>query len=128
MHHHVALSVVGTDRLQDSGYFRDKLAQENLIQGGGIPCTIVRSTQFFEFMGGIANAGTIGQSVRLSPALVQPISSDDVADVMAAAALGAPVNGMIEIAGPERLKLSALIACFLDASRDSRRMVRTLSG
>jgi uncharacterized protein YbjT (DUF2867 family) len=121
--HHVALSVVGTDRLLDSGYFRGKMAQEHLIQAGGIPYTIVRSTQFFEFMGGIANAGTIGQSVHLSPALVQPISSDDVADAMAAAALAAPVNGMFEIAGPERLKLSTLIAHYLESGADPRRVV-----
>lgn len=121
--HHVALSVVGTDRLQESGYFRGKLMQEDLIRGGGIPYTIVRSTQFFEFMGSIASAGTVGQSVYLSPALVQPISSDDVADAMAAAALGAPINGMIEIAGPERLKLSALIADFLRSSHDSRNVI-----
>jgi uncharacterized protein YbjT (DUF2867 family) len=121
--HHVALSVVGTDRLQDSGYFRGKLAQETLIHAGAIPYTIVRSTQFFEFMGGIANAGTVGQSVHLSPALVQPISSDDVADAMTDAALGSPVNGMIEIAGPERLKLSALIAHFLAANHDPRSVI-----
>ena len=121
--HHVALSVVGTDRLQDSGYFRGKLAQERLIEGGSIPYTIMRSTQFFEFMGGIANAGTVGQSVHLSPALVQPISSDDVADAVAEAALGVPVNGMIEIAGPERLKLSALIANFLHTSHDPRAVI-----
>ncbi len=121
--HHVALSVVGTDRLQDSGYFRGKLAQEHLIEAGSIPYTIVRSTQFFEFMSGIANAGTVGQSVHLSPALVQPISSDDVADAMAQAALAPPVNGMIEIAGPERLQLSGLIAHFLEASADPRTVV-----
>jgi uncharacterized protein YbjT (DUF2867 family) len=118
--HHVALSVVGTDRLQESGYFRGKLVQEKLIEGSGIPYTIVRSTQFFEFMSGIANAGTIGQSVHLSPALVQPISSDDVADAMAKAALEAPVNGMIEIAGPDRLTLSGLIAQFLETIADPR--------
>jgi uncharacterized protein YbjT (DUF2867 family) len=121
--HHVALSVVGTDRLQDSGYFRAKLVQENLIQRSNIPYTIVRSTQFFEFIPGIANEATVGQSVHLPAALVQPISSDDVADAVAEAALGVPVNGIIEIAGPERLPLSALIAHFLDASRDPRRVV-----
>jgi uncharacterized protein YbjT (DUF2867 family) len=121
--HHVALSVVGTDRLQESGYFRGKLVQEKLIEGSGIPYTIVRSTQFFEFMSGIANAGTIGRSVHLSPALVQPISSDDVADAMAEAALEAPVNGMIEIAGPDRLKLSGLIAQFLETITDPRSVV-----
>lgn len=121
--HHVALSVVGTDRLQASDYFRGKLAQERLIEDGGIPYTIVRSTQFFEFMRGIADAGTVGQSVHLSPALVQPISSEDVADAMAKAALAPPLNGMLEIAGPEQVKLSTLIAHFLEAGADERRVV-----
>ncbi len=102
--HHVALSVVGTDRLPDSGYLRAKLAQESLIKASGIPYTIVRSTQFFEFVGGIAKSGTVGQTVRLSPALLQPIASDDVAAALADVALGAPVNGTIEIAGPERIR------------------------
>jgi hypothetical protein len=98
--HHVALSIVGTDRLPDSGYLRAKMAQERLIKASGIPYTIVRSTQFFEFVSGIAQSATNGQTVRLSPALLQPIMSDDVADAMADATLGAPVNGTIEIAGP----------------------------
>src|SRR6266850_1203983 len=103
--HHVALSVVGTDRLLQSGYFRAKMAQENLIKASKIPYTIVRSTQFFEFMGGIAQLGTVGQTVHLPPALAQPIGSDDVAAAVADVAVGPPVNGTIEIAGPEQIPL-----------------------
>jgi uncharacterized protein YbjT (DUF2867 family) len=121
--HHIALSVVGTDRLQGSGYFRGKMAQENLIRGSKIPYTIVQSTQFFEFMGGIAQSGTVGQTVHLSPAFVQPIASDDVADAMTDVALGAPVNGTIEIAGPERVRLNELVGRFLSATKDPREVV-----
>lgn len=121
--HHVALSVVGTDRLQESGYFRAKMAQENLIKASKIPYTIVGSTQFFEFIGGIAQSGTVGQTVHLSPALVQPIVSDDVADAMADVTLGAPVNGTIEIAGPERVRLDELVGRFLRATQDPREVV-----
>lgn len=121
--HHVALSVVGTERLQESGYFRGKLAQERLIKAAAIPYTIVQSTQFFEFLGGIAQSGTVGQSVHLSPALVQPIASDDVADVMADVALAPPLNGIIEIAGPERVRLDALVARYLAAMQDPRVVV-----
>ncbi|HEY0524247.1 MAG TPA: SDR family oxidoreductase, partial [Stellaceae bacterium] len=121
--HHVALSVVGTDRLLESGYFRAKMAQENLIKASGLPYTIVRSTQFFEFMGAIAQSGTVGQTVRLSPALFQPIASDDVADAMADVALGPPVNGTIEIAGPERAPIDELVGRFLSATHDPRRVV-----
>lgn len=121
--HHVALSVVGTERLQASGYFRAKLAQEKLIKAAAIPYTIVHATQFLEFLGGIAQAGTEGQTVRLSPALVQPIASDDVATAMADAALGAPVNGTIEIAGPERVGLAALVRRYLAAIGDARTVV-----
>jgi len=121
--HHVALSVVGTDRLQESGYFRAKMAQENLIKAFKIPYTILRSTQFFEFVGGIAQSGTVGQTVHLSPALVQPIVSDDVADAMADVTLGAPVNGTIEIAGPERVRLDELVGRFLSATQDPREVV-----
>ena len=106
--HHLALSVVGADRLPASGYLRAKMAQENLIKASGIPYTIVRSTQFFEFVGPIVESGVDGDVIRLSPALLQPIASDDVADAMADATLGAPVNGMIEIAGPEPLPLDQL--------------------
>lgn len=121
--HHVALSVVGTERLQASGYFRAKLAQEKLIKAAAIPYTIVHATQFMEFLGGIAQAGTEGQTVRLSPALVQPIASDDVATAMADAALGAPANGTIEIAGPERFGLAALVQRYLAAVGDARMVV-----
>ncbi|WP_077963443.1 SDR family oxidoreductase [Ensifer adhaerens] len=120
--HHIALSVVGTERLQESGYFRGKLAQEKLIRASGIPYTIVHSTQFMEFLGGIAQSGTVGDTVRLSPAYVQPIASDDVADAMAAVALAAPVNGTVEIAGPERSRLSDLVARYLTASGDNRKV------
>lgn len=125
--HHVALSVVGTERLQGSGYFRAKLAQETLIKAATIPYTIVHATQFMEFLGGIAQAGTDGQTVRLSPALVQPIASDDVATAMADAALGAPVNGTIEIAGPERVGLAALVQRYLAAIGDARTVVADAS-
>ena len=121
--HHVALSVVGTERLQGSGYFRGKMAQENLIKGARIPYTIVHSTQFFEFMGAIAQSGTVEQTVHLSPAYMQPIASDDVADAMADIALAAPVNGTIEIAGPERVRLSELVGRFLKATKDPRKVV-----
>ena len=122
--HHVALSVVGTDRmLLESVYFRAKLAQENLIEASGIPYTIVRSTQFFEFLGPIAQAGTVGQTVRVTPALVQPIAADDVADVMADVALAAPADGTLEIAGPERVGLDDLVRRFLKESKDSREVV-----
>ncbi|MBY3035582.1 SDR family oxidoreductase [Rhizobium laguerreae] len=118
--HHIALSVVGTERLQESGYFRGKLAQEKLIKASGIPYTIVHSTQFMEFLGGIAQSGTVGQTVHLSPAYVQPIASDDVADAMADVALSAPANATLEIAGPERVRLSELVARYLKAMKDPR--------
>jgi len=118
--HHVALSVVGTDRLQDSGYFRAKLAQERLIITSGIPYTIVRATQFFEFLGAIAAEAADQKSVRLPNAGFQPIAADDVAQAVADAVLGAPVNGTIEIAGPERLPLSEFIARYLKATHDPR--------
>lgn len=121
--HHVALSVVGTERLQGSGYFRAKLAQEKLIKAARVPYTIVHATQFLEFLGGIAQSGTEGQTVRLSPAMVQPIASEDVAAAMADVALGAPVNGTVEIAGPERVGLAALVARYLKATGDPRTVV-----
>lgn len=121
--HHIALSVVGTDKLAESGYFRGKIAQEKLIRAASIPYTIVHSTQFMEFLGGIAQSGTEGQTVRLSPAFVQPISSDDVAAAMADFTLGAPVNGTVEIAGPEKVRLSDLVQRFLTASNDPRKVV-----
>lgn len=121
--HHVALSVVGTDRLAESGYFRGKIAQEKLIREGQVPYTIVHSTQFLEFLGGIAQSGTEGDTVRLSPAFVQPISSDDVATAMAEYTLGAPVNGVVEIAGPERVRLSDLVQRYLIQTKDPRKVV-----
>jgi uncharacterized protein YbjT (DUF2867 family) len=121
--HHVALSVVGTDRLLQSGYFRAKMAQEDLIKASKIPYTIVHSTQFFDFMGGIAQSATDGHTVRLSPAFVQPVVSDDVAAALADVTLGAPVNGTVELAGPERLRLDELVRRFLSAHEDARQVV-----
>jgi uncharacterized protein YbjT (DUF2867 family) len=121
--HHVALSIVGTDRLPDNGYFRAKAAQEALIKASGIPYTIVRSTQFFEFLGGIAQSATEGQTVRLSPALFQPIASDDVAAAIADAAVGAPRNGIVEIAGQEKIGMAELVQRFLTATKDPRKVV-----
>ncbi len=121
--HHVALSVVGTDRLLASGYFRAKMAQEDLIKASGIPYTIVRATQFFEFMGGIAQLSTVGKTVHLPPALWQPIAADDVASALAEVTLGAPENGMIEIAGPERAGLDELVGRFLGATKDPREVI-----
>jgi uncharacterized protein YbjT (DUF2867 family) len=121
--HHVALSVVGTDRLLENGYFRAKMAQEKLIKASKIPYTILRSTQFFEFVSGIAQSGTVGQTVHLSPALVQPIASDDVAAALADVTVGAPVNGTVEIAGPERVRLDELVGRFLSATQDPRQVV-----
>lgn len=121
--HHVALSVVGTHRLAESGYFRGKIAQEKLIAEGGIPYTIVQSTQFFEFLGGIVQSGAQDQIVHLSSAYVQPIASDDVAAAVADYALRPPVNGTVEIAGPERVRLSALVQRYLIAGRDTRKVV-----
>src|SRR5256884_4656128 len=118
--HHVALSVVGTDRLLASGYFRAKMAQENLIKASPIPYTIVRATQFFEFVGGIAQLATEGQTVRLPPVLMQPIVSDDVAAVMADSALAEPLNGTVDLAGPEPIRQNDLVRRFLNATRDER--------
>lgn len=121
--HHVALSVVGTDRLQGMGYFRGKLAQEKLIEESGIPYTIVHATQFFEFTGAIANTGAVGDIIHMSPAYFQPMAADDVANAMTHAALAAPLNGIIEIAGPERVRLSDLVERFLKATKDPRKLV-----
>ena len=120
--HHIALSVVGTERLLASGYFRAKMAQETLIKASPVPYTIVRATQFFEFVGGIAQSATDGQTVRLSPALVQPIVSDDVAAALAEVTLGTPVNGTVELAGPEPIRLDELVRQFLSAHRDVRKV------
>jgi uncharacterized protein YbjT (DUF2867 family) len=121
--HHVALSVVGTERLSASGYFRGKMAQENLIRNGAIPYTIIHSTQFFEFTNAIAQTGTVGNITRVPTAYFQPISSEDVADAVADVALAAPVNGIIEIAGPERLRMSEAVGRFYKATKESRQVV-----
>lgn len=118
--HHVALSIVGTERLQGSGYFRGKMAQEKLIRSSGVPFTIVHSTQFFEFIGSIAKSGVQGETIHLSSALIQPISADDVAEQLASVTLGAPANDMIEIAGPDRAPLAEIVGRYLRAVNDTR--------
>ncbi len=121
--HHVALSVVGTERLQASGFFRAKLVQEKLIAASQIPYTLVRATQFFEFIGAIAQAGTDGQVVRLPAALMQPISADDVAAALADYTLGPPLNRIVEIAGPDVLGIDEAARRFLSATGDARQVV-----
>jgi len=121
--HHVAVSIVGTDRMPDNGYFRAKVAQEKLIKTSGIPYTIVRATKFLEFVRGIADSGADGNMVRLPPILFQPIASDDVAAMVADVALAAPRNGIVEIAGPERAPLNEIIARYLKAVGDPREVV-----
>ena len=127
--HHVALSVVGTDRLTGSGpgslsgYFRAKMAQENLIKASGIPFTIVHATQFFEFVKGIAQSATGGSMIRLSSVLMQPMAADDVAARVAEVALGKPANGMIEIAGPDQIRQDELVRQYLSATGDARNVV-----
>src|SRR5499433_1386978 len=120
--HHVALSIVGIDR-SDNGYFRAKVAQENLIKASGIPYTIIRSTQFMEFLGGIAASSANGNTVRISPGLFQPIAADDVAAIVADVALTAPRNGTVEIAGPERAPFDEFVAPYLKAVGDPRQVV-----
>lgn len=120
--HHVALSIVAIDRT-DNGYFRAKLVQEKLIEGSGIAYTIIRATQFMEFLGGIAAASADGNIVRLPPVLFQPIAADDVAAVVAEAALAAPRNGILEIAGPKRAPFSEIVARYLKAFGDPREVV-----
>lgn len=121
--HHLALSIVGADRLPDSGYLRAKVAQEKIIREAGSPYTILRSTQFMEFLGGIAQAGTIGDTARLSTGSLQPIAADDVADFVTEAALAGPANGIIEISGPERARLCDFVARYLKAIGDPRIIV-----
>ncbi len=121
--HHVALSVVGTERLLESGFFRAKMAQERAIAASGVPYTIVRATQFFEFIGAIAQAGTDGQTVRLPPALMQPMSAGDVAAAVADYALGQPQNRIVEVAGPEVIGIDEAARRFLAATKDARRVV-----
>ena len=125
--HHVALSVVGTDRLLASGYFRAKMAQEKLIKASPIPYTVVRATQFFEFAGGIAQLATEGQTVRLPPVLMQPIAADDVAAVMADVALAEPLNGTFDLAGPEPIRQDDLVRQFLNATGDARKVITDAS-
>jgi uncharacterized protein YbjT (DUF2867 family) len=122
--HHVALSIVGTDRTSDNGYFRAKLAQERLIETSGIPYTIIRATQFMEFLGAIVAASADGNLVRFSPGLFQPIAADDVAALVADVALTAPRNGIIEIAGPERAPFDEIIARYLKGTGDPRQVMR----
>jgi uncharacterized protein YbjT (DUF2867 family) len=121
--HHVALSVVGADRLPDSGYLRAKVAQEKLIMHSLIPYTILRSTQFFEFLAGIAKSATDGQIVRLSPALVQPIASDDTVATLADVVMSPPLDGTIEVGGPERIGLAAIVERYLLKMGDPRRVI-----
>jgi len=121
--HHIALSIVGTDRTPDNGYFRAKVAQEKLIESSGIPYTIIRSTQFLEFLGAIANSSTDGNRIRLSPGLFQPIAADDVAVLVADVALAAPRNGIVEIAGPERGPFNDIVARYLTGLGDPREVV-----
>jgi uncharacterized protein YbjT (DUF2867 family) len=121
--HHVALSVVGADRLPDSGYLRAKLAQEQVVKAATVPYTILRATQFFEFLGRMADSSTDGDTVRLAPVLVQPEAADDVAAALAVAAVGAPVNGTVELAGPERFRLDELARRVLQAHNDPRQVM-----
>ncbi|BAN26310.1 SDR family oxidoreductase [Caballeronia insecticola] len=122
--HHVALSIVGIERTPENGYFRAKVAQEELIKASGIPYTIIRSTQFMEFLGGIADSSMSGNTVRLSPGLFQPIAADDVAAAVADVALAAPRNGIVEIAGPDRAPFDEIVARYLKAMGDPREVVR----
>jgi uncharacterized protein YbjT (DUF2867 family) len=121
--HYVALSVVGTDRLSESGYFRAKIAQEQLIRDGSIPYSIVHATQFYEFINSIADAATDGDTVRLPPAIFQPMAADDVATAVVHVSVGSPVNGIVEIAGPDQYRLDELIRERLSASGDPREVV-----
>ena len=120
--HHVALSIVGTDRT-DNGYFRAKLAQEKLIEASGIPYTIIRATQFMEFIGGIADSSADGNTVRLPAILFQPIAAEDIAPIVAEVALAPPRNGILEIAGPERAPFDKIVARYLKAVGDPREVV-----
>jgi len=121
--HHVALSVVGTERLPDSGYMRAKVAQEKLIEDSTVPHSIVHATQFFEFVGRIANEATSGNTVRLAHVLIQPIAAEDVASALADVTVGPPVNGVIEIAGPQQFHLDELVRGILRERHDSREVI-----
>lgn len=118
--HHVALSVVGADRMTDSGYMRAKVNQEELIEAGGVPYSIVRATQFFEFLGGIADSGAEGDTVRLSTAPMQPLAADDVAAALAEVAVDAPLNATVELAGPEAMSIAEFVGRYMAASGDTR--------
>jgi uncharacterized protein YbjT (DUF2867 family) len=121
--HHLALSVVGTERLPESGYLRAKMAQENLIKASGIPYTILHSTRFFEFISGIIKSASEGDVIRLSRALLQPIASDDVVAALAELAVGPPLNATVEVAGPEAWPLDKIARKFLAASGDRRQVI-----
>jgi uncharacterized protein YbjT (DUF2867 family) len=121
--HHVALSVVGADRMPDSGYMRAKVNQEKLIEAGGVPYSIVRATQFFEFLGGIADSGAKGNTVRLSTAPMQPLAADDVAAELARVAVAAPLNAIVELAGPEKTSIAEFVGRFMAASGDKRAVI-----
>jgi uncharacterized protein YbjT (DUF2867 family) len=121
--HHVALSVVGTERLSESGYMRAKLAQENLIKESSVPYSIVHATQFFEFIKSIADAATDGKTVRLAPVLIQPMAAEDVASAVADVAVGRPVNGIIEVAGPQQFRLDELVRTALRERHDPRKVI-----
>jgi uncharacterized protein YbjT (DUF2867 family) len=121
--HHVALSVVGSERLTESGYFLAKIAQEKMIKDSSIPYSIIRATQFFEFVNGIADDATDGNTVRVPTALIQPIASDDVAKAVCMVAVGAPINGTVEVGGPEKFRFEALIGLSLKAHNDRRQVV-----
>ena len=121
--HHVALSVVGTERLTESGYFRAKIAQESLIRSSSVPYSIVHATQFFEFIKSIADAATVGGTVRLAPVLIQPMAADDVAKAVGRVAVGSPLNGTVEVAGPQQFRLDELIREGLRARHDAREVV-----
>ena len=121
--HHVALSVVGTDRLAESGYFRAKIVQERLIERSPIPYSIVHATQFFEFVEAIADAATDGNTVRLAPVLMQPMAANDVARALASVSVGPPVNGVVEVAGPEQFRLDDIVLRKLSVRGDPREVV-----
>lgn len=121
--HHVALSVVGSERMLESGYFRAKVAEENLIKGSSIPHSIVRATQFYEFFKGIADFSTEGNKVRLPSVLIQPMAADDVASAVSRTALGAPVNGTVEVSGPEKFRLDEFVRRGLAALNDPREVI-----
>jgi uncharacterized protein YbjT (DUF2867 family) len=121
--HHVALSVVGTDRLSESGYMRAKIAQEKLIEQSSIPYSIVHATQFFEFIKGIADGGTVGDTVRLAPVLIQPMAAEDVATKVATVAVGAPLNGIVELGGPQQFRMDEIVRRYLAAYEDPRSVI-----